>query len=79
MIADMIATEDPSITRADVRVIENFAGQSFSVEIAYNPTGNLAARVQRLIEDVKPAALRLTSIVWGTFRADFGQADVTPV
>jgi len=35
--------------------------------------------VQRLVNDIKPAALRLTGITWGTFRADFAQADVTAV
>lgn len=79
LIVEMIRTEDPTFQPADVRIVENFENGSMSLQIAYNPSGDLAARITRLIDDIKPYPIAVDSIVWGTFRADISQADVDPV
>jgi hypothetical protein len=74
LITDLIQQDEPSFGSSGVRIVENFANYSFSVQIAYNPSGVLADRVQRLIKEVKPAHLALTGISWGTFQADVNKA-----
>lgn len=74
LITDLIQQDQPSFSSSGVRIVENFSNYAFSVQIAYNPSGVLADRVQRLIREIKPAHLALTGISWGTFQADVNKA-----
>lgn len=77
LLVDMVKTEDPSFTASRVRVIENFADYSVVVNVNYNPSGNLRNRLERLIQDAKPAHLKFntnTDVIYGNFRAGISAA-----
>jgi hypothetical protein len=76
LIADLIRTDAPAFTVANVRVFEDYANYSFSLEIDYSPDALMAARVERLVRETMPSHLSLTSISWGSWILDTSRLDV---
>jgi hypothetical protein len=81
LIAGFIQFDNPSFTTAGVRVVENFAEYSFSLEIDYSPTALLGERVARLVAEIQPCHLAHTATAFGNFilspATGAGQLDVT--
>jgi hypothetical protein len=62
------------ISPALVRVDEDYDSYTFNINIAYPSSGVLAERIEQLVEDIKPAHLKVGTISWGTFLADINEA-----
>lgn len=69
LIVKLIQSEHPSFSPGGVRVVDDAGASTMHVEIAYDPSGRLAARLEQLIEATRPIHLGMSSIVWGAFTA----------
>jgi hypothetical protein len=74
LIVKVIQSEVPGFSANSVRVDEDYDSYTFSVNIAYAEQGALSERIEQLVQDIKPAHLKLTGITWGQFLADVNEA-----
>jgi hypothetical protein len=72
LIAQLVATEQPTFNVSQVQINENFANRSFTVTISHDPSGILYQRLLRLIADIQPLHLRFGGLLTGEFRAGPG-------
>lgn len=75
LLTELIQTEDPSFSSEGVRVVQDFVAQTVEVQIAYDPQGALAGRIQRLLSEIIPCHLRLTGVSFSAFQAGISAAD----
>jgi hypothetical protein len=74
LIVKVIQSEVPGFSASSVRIDEDYDSYTFSVNIAYAEQGALSERIEQLVNDIKPAHLKLTGITWGQFLADVNEA-----